>query len=259
MGMTSVEHEDYLRWQEELYVLTDEYLGAFLHYLDEGWTVLITSDHAQTSSEHGNYSRLGDITGYVHEVFEGLGYTTMLYDENGEKMREVDWSKTSAIINRSCDVWINLKGRNTHVQSDGRVVEGIIDPADKYEFEEEIMTKMYELKHPRTGKRLVQLAVRNKDAIHFGLGGPECGDIVFFKAEGYTGDHGDSLSTAYGVNHTSVSPIFVGAGPGFKENYYTDRIIRQIDFAPTISALLGVRMPAQCEGAPAYQILDWEF
>ena len=128
-----------------------------------------------------------------------------------------------------------------------------------YELEEEIMTKMYELKHPRTGKRLVQLAVRNKDAVHFGLGGPECGDIIFFKAEGYTGDHGDSLSTAYGVNHTSVSPIFVGAGPGFKENYYTDRIIRQVDFAPTISALLGVRMPAQCEGAPAYQILDWEF
>jgi len=258
-GLTSVEHEDYLRWQEELYVMTDQYLGAFLHYLDEGWTVLITSDHAQTSSEHGNYSLLGDITGYVHQIFEDLGFMAMMRDENGNKLREVDWSKTKAIINRSCDVWINLKGRNTHVQSDGTVVEGIVDPADKYELEEEIMTKMYELKHPRTGRRVVQLAVRNKDAVHFGLGGPECGDIVFFSAEGYTGDHGDSLSTAYGVNHTSVSPIFVAAGPGFKENYYTDRIIRQIDFAPTISALLGVRMPAQCEGAPAYQILDWEY
>jgi len=66
------------------------------------------------------------------------------------------------------------------------------------------------------------------------------------------------LSTAWGEDYTSVSPIFVGAGPGFKSGVYTDRIIRQIDVAPTISALLGVRFPAQCEGAPVYQILDWE-
>ena len=45
----------------------------------------------------------------------------------------------------------------------------------------------------------------------------------------------------------------------FKSGVYTDRHIRQIDVAPTLAALLGVRFPAQCEGAPAYQILDWEF
>ena len=157
-------------------------------------------------------------------------------------------------MNRSEDIYINLKGRNNH---DG--IEGIVDPADKYELEEEIMTKLYELKHPVTGHRIVSLAVRNKDAVHFGLGGPECGDIIYFLAEPYNQHHGDSLSTAQGEEHTSVSPIFIGAGPGFKEGFYTDRIIRQIDVAPTISALLGCRMPAQCEGAPAYQILDYEF
>jgi len=26
-----------------------------------------------------------------------------------------------------------------------------------------------------------------------------------------------------------------------------------------MAALLGCRMPAQCEGSPVYQILDWEF
>jgi len=258
-GVTELDQPTFLQWQEDLYKMTDDYLGAFLHYLDEGWTVIVTSDHAQVSPEHGMYPYLGQIIGYCVQLFKDWGYTTMLKDENGNEIREVDWSKTKAIVNRSNDVWINLKGRNTHVQSDGTVVEGIVDPADKYELEEEIMTKLYELKHYKTGKRVVQLAVRNKDAVHFGLGGPESGDIVYFVAEGYNGDHGDSLSTAYGVEDTSVSPIFVGAGPGFKEGYYTDRIIRQIDFAPTIAALLGVRMPAQCEGAPAYQILDWEF
>ncbi|MBO5115457.1 MAG: alkaline phosphatase family protein [Peptococcaceae bacterium] len=258
-GMTELEQPAILKWQEDLYTMTDNYLGAFLHYLDEGWTIIVTSDHAQVSPEHGFYTPLGCIIGYTIQLFKEWGYLAMLKDADGNEIREVDWSKTKAITNRSNDVWINLKGRNTHVQSDGTVVEGIVDPADKYELEEEIMTKMYEHKHPVTGKRVVQLAVRNKDAVHFGLGGPECGDIVYFLAEGYNGDHGDSLSTAYGVEDTSVSPIFVGAGPGFKEGFYTDRIIRQIDFAPTISALLGIRMPAQCEGAPAYQILDWEF
>ncbi|MBO5141098.1 MAG: alkaline phosphatase family protein [Peptococcaceae bacterium] len=258
-GMSEVEHADYVRWQEELYVMTDNYLGAFLHYLDEGWTIIVTSDHAQVAAEEGMYKFLGQITGYTVTLFEEWGYTTMMRDENGERMREVDWSKTKAITNRSADVWINLKGRNRHVQSNGTVVEGIVDPADKYELEEEIITKLYELKHPRTGKRIVSLAVHNKDAVHFGLGGPECGDIVYFLHESFNQHHGDSLSTAYGAEDTSVSPIFVGAGPGFKSGVYTDRIIRQIDVAPTISALLGVRMPAQCEGAPAYQILDWEY
>ena len=91
------------------------------------------------------------------------------------------------------------------------------------------------------------------------LGGPESGDIVYVLSEMNNQHHGDSLSTAMGEEHTSVSPIFVAAGPGFKSGVYTDRVIRQIDVAPTISALFGVRFPAQAEGAPAYQILDWEF
>ena len=55
---------------------------------------------------------------------------------------------------------------------------------------------------------------------------------------------------------TSVSPIFFAAGPGIKKGYKTTRYIRQVDVAPTCSALLGVRMTHECEGAPMYQILD---
>ena len=242
--------EMYQQWQRDLYDLTDRYLGEFVHYLDEGWTIIVTSDHAQLASTFFKYPHLGSITGWSLRLMQQLGYTVVKTDENGNETREVDWSKTTAIANRSADIWINLKGRQEY---------GIVDPADKYELEEKIMTDLYSVKSPITGKRVVSLAVRNKDAVHFGLGGPECGDIIYFLAEQYTQHHGDSLSTFEGEYNTSVSPIFVGAGPGFKSGEYTDRIIRQIDFAPTIAALLGVRMPAQCEGAPAYQILDWEF
>ncbi len=253
-GKTPMTHDDYKRWQEELYIETDNYLGSFLHYLDEGWTIIITSDHAQIASTYYKSKGIGDITGWNARIFQEWGYLTLKVDENGNEIPEVDWSKTKAIMNRSEDIYLNLKGRNVH---DG--IEGIVDPADQYELEEEIMTKLYELKHPVSGNRMVALAVRNKDAVHFGLGGPECGDIIYFMAEQYNQHHGDSLSTAQGEEHTSVSPIFVAAGMGIKEGVYTDRIIRQVDVAPTIAALLGVRFPAQCEGSPAYQILDWEF
>ena len=258
-GLTEVTHEDYKRWQEELYIMTDNYLGSFLHYLDEGWTIIITSDHAQTAATYSHYPLLGNVNGYSARLMQQWGYLDFMHDENGNEIEEIDWSKTKAICNRSMDIWINLKGRNKHVQSDGTVVEGIVDQEDKYQLEEEIMTKLYDLKFPLNGHRVVGLALRNKDAIILGLGGPESGDIVYCLAEEFNQHHGDSLSTYQGHEHTSVSPIFVGAGPGFKENYYTDRVIRQIDVAPTISALFGIRFPAQAEGAPAYQVLDWEF
>ena len=77
--------------------------------------------------------------------------------------------------------------------------------------------------------------------------------------EGWTilvvSDHADSLAMTYGEAGTSVSPIFLAAGPGIKENFVTERVIREVDVAPTVAVLGGVRMPRECEGAPVYQIL----
>ena len=55
--------------------------------------------------------------------------------------------------------------------------------------------------------------------------------------------------------NTSLSPIFIAAGAGIKPGFKTTRVIREVDVAPTVSALLGVPYPAECEGAPVYQIL----
>ena len=162
------------------------------------------------------------------------------------ELAKIDWEKTKAIAVQGNDIFINLKGREPH---------GIVDPADQYELEEQIMTDLYGYKHPDTGKRVISLALRNRDAILLGYGGPTAGDICIWVAEGYNYDHCDGLSTLYGEGHTSLSPIFVAAGPGFKEGITTDRVIRQVDVAPTICYLAGVRMPAQCEGSLIYQII----
>ena len=121
------------------------------------------------------------------------------------------------------------------------------------------MTDLYGYRDKKTGHRVIALALRNRDAVHLGYGGPECGDICYWVAEGYNVDHCDGLSTVFGDCETSLSPIFVAAGPGIKQGHKTKRIIRQVDVTPTIAALMNVRFPDDCEGAPVYQIFDQEF
>ncbi|MTI84324.1 MAG: nucleotide pyrophosphatase [Firmicutes bacterium] len=240
------DEKTYQDFIEKFYIQTDDYLGEFMHLLDEGWTVLLVSDHGLIVGENVP-PIIGEYGGLSTPVMEDLGYTVMKKDENGNSLREVDWEKTRAVQIRSNYIYVNLKGRDTY---------GIVDPKDKYDLEEQIISDLYNYRDHRTGKRVIGIALRNKDAVLLGANGPECGDIFFSLEEGYNRLHGDGLSTSEGYFETSVSPIFVAAGPGIKPGCKTERIIRQVDVAPSISALLGLRYPAQCEGAPVYQILS---
>ncbi len=238
------DESEVVKFAEATYKVTDDYIGSFMHLIDEGWTIMIFSDHSLICAEEDAVSQ-GDNTGVCDEPFKGWGYTVMKKDADGKELPEVDWTQTKAIMTRSNSIYINLKGRDPH---------GIVDLADKYELEEQIITDLYGYKHPKTGKRIIALALHNKDAVLLGLGGPMGADIVFVVHESYVEDHGPGLSTAYGYNDTSLGPIFLAAGPGIKENYRTERYVREVDLAPTAAVLLGVDMPADCEGAPAYQI-----
>nr|WP_042331991.1 alkaline phosphatase family protein [Desulfosporosinus orientis] len=248
-GHANLPKEEYAKFVEEIYIQTDEYIGQFMHLLEEDWTICVISDHAAVCPEHGPHF-IGDMLGLNVRVMQELGFTALKKDEDGNELPEIDWQNTKAIANRANHIYLNIKGRDKH---------GIIDPKDKFEVEEEIMTALYGYKDKKTGHRVIAMALRNKDAVLLGLGGPESGDIIYWTAEGYNYDHFDCLSTTRGYGDTSVSPIFIGVGPGLKKGFATDRIIRQVDFAPTIAVIGGVRMPAQCEGAPVYQILSEEY
>ncbi len=248
-GIESMKTEDFEELSRDIYMQTDRYLGSFLHLLDEGWTVFIVSDHGLVA--HGNKVPLiGDMNGLNAGLMKELGFTALKQDEKGNDLKEIDWKKTKAVANRGCHIYVNVKGRDKY---------GIVEPEDQYEVEEEIMTALYGYKHPDTGKRVIALALRNKDAVLLGLGGPESGDIVYFTAEGYNYDHTDSLSTTYGICDTSASPIFIAAGTGICQGAITERYIRETDLAPTVALLAGVRMPKECEGAPVYQILENDY
>ena len=258
-GTENTTAEQYEFIMQEIYRQTDRYLGKFVHFLDEGWTLMVVSDHAQVCPKHG-LRGLGD-TGCNIQIMEDLGYTVReVNPETGKKKRRMDWTKTTAVANREMHIYVNLKGRDQHPvkDADGNeiIIDGLIDPADKYEFEEQLITDLYNIKDKETGKRIIAWALRNKDAIALGLGGPDSGDIIYCMAEGYEHDHDDSMATALGECDTSAGPIFLAAGPGIKKGVYTDRMIRQVDVAPTIASIMGMRMPAQCEGAPIYQIIE---
>lgn len=244
-GDAKLPETDYRQFLEDVYCQTDDYIGHFLPLIDKGWTIFIVSDHSLVSSDYETYD-LGNCSGVNYRIMEELGYTKVKCDADGNELYDIDWEQTKAVANRGIHIYINLKGRNPH---------GIVDPADKYELEEQIMTDLYSYRHPKSGKRLVSLALRNKDAVILGLGGPECGDIIYFIAEGYVSDHGSGLPTVEGYGDTYLGPIFMACGPGLKEACRTTRVIRQVDVAPTIATVGGVRMPKDCEGAPIYQIL----
>ena len=256
--MRALKHrEGFKATEEEIYecaigthVMTDEYIGEFLPLLDEGWTILLFSDHSLVCPREDYMPGLGDNYAINTKAMVELGYTVMQKDENGKDIPAIDWSKTRAVQQRSNSIFINLKGRDRY---------GIVDPADKYELEEQIITDLYGIKDPATGHRVVALALHQKDANLLGLGGEyTAGDIIFFIHEDFIRDHGESLSTAEGYADTSVGPIFVAAGAGIKEGFEMELFPREVDVTPTAAVLLGVSIPKQCEGAPVYSILSEE-
>ena len=236
---------EYREAMEKVYLQTDRYLGRFLHYLDEGWTIMIFSDHGLLTPEEEEKPLIGDAFGCNVKVMEELGFTVLKKDENGNDIKEIDWEKTRAVATRGGQIYINLKGKYP---------TGIVDPEDKYELEREIIDGLYSYR--LNGKRVISVAMRNKDAMVLGTGGPECGDVLYWLEEGVNRLHGDALPMVEGVYDTSVTPIFIAAGKGLKKGYKSPRIIRQVDMTPTVAHMLGVRMPKQCEGAVAYQILE---
>ena len=245
-----IKTDEYVDFIEKVYLDTDDYVGKFLHLLDENWTIILFSDHGFMANKEEEPPVLGDPFGINIPVLEKLGYTVLKNPtERRASKVEIDWEKTTAVAARGNNIYINLKGR---------YATGIVDPADKYDLEEKIINDLYNYKDPQSGRRIVYLCMRNKDAELVGMNGPDYGDIIYWLNEGFNRGHGDSLPTFQGVNDTCVAPIVIFAGAGIKKGIYTERTIREVDLAPTAAYLLGIRMPAQCEGAPVYQIIDKE-
>jgi hypothetical protein len=88
----------------------------------------------------------------------------------------VDWSKTKAFPLEPCHahIFVNLKGRDP---------DGIVDPKDYRQTQEQIIEGLLAMRDPDTGERIVAVAIRKEDAGTLGVfqhqGYDRVGDVLF--------------------------------------------------------------------------------
>lgn len=157
------------------------------------------------------------------------------------------------------------------------------EPGEEYEkVRDEIIKSFYDVYNPFTGRRLMQLVLRNEDAVSIGIGGPYCGDVVYAAGpEGYhnlsfyqfgeggrptddlavfgklagSGVHGWCTPTSeYGLG--SIKAVLVMSGPGIKKGARPQGRVMTVDIAPTMAHILGFAPPAQSEGRVLHEILE---
>ena len=85
--------EEFLALHEATYMMTDDYIGEFLPMIDEGWTILVFSDHSLLCREHDN-QYICDNYGINVGIMSELGYLVMKTDEQGNMIPEIDWEHT---------------------------------------------------------------------------------------------------------------------------------------------------------------------
>jgi predicted AlkP superfamily phosphohydrolase/phosphomutase len=186
---------------------------------------------------------IGDMWGMNVGIMSELGYTK-LKEVDGNL--EIDWENTKAVAQRAMYIYINLKGRDP---------KGVVDPKDYDELVSQIISDLYNYRDPKTGRRIIKFALNRHDMEDIGLGGPNCGDIVYFMEEEFSRTHGNGLSnqTNYGF---STRCLLMMAGAGFKKGEMIKRRCKVVDVVPTICHVAGAPMPKDVEGSVIYQALD---
>jgi len=238
---------DYKRYQDlliKVYELTDKYVGDLMKRLDGDTVIMLGADHGCITRKAGyDHPLIGDMWGLNVGIMSDLGYTK-LKEVNGNL--EVDWQNTKAVAQRATYIYVNLKGRDP---------QGIVDPKDYDELVDQIISDLYNYRDPKTGRRVISLAVNKRDMESLGIGGPHCGDIAYFLHEDFSRTHGNGLhnQTNYGY---SAKALFMMAGAGIKKGEVIKRKVRMVDVAPTICHLAGAPMPRDVEGGVIYQGLE---
>lgn len=228
----------------KFYQITDEFVKRMMS-LDDGNTMFVlASDHGGMSKDvNCDIPLIGDPWAVGGKILEDMGY--LVVDRSGGKAT-IDWSKTRAIGQRSGYVYINLKGRDP---------QGIVEPEEYDELVNEIVNKLLDYKDPKNGERPFTFAFKRDEMKVLGLYGENVGDIYFVFNPRWARVHGTSLTT-HSYKGTSVQAFFAMNGAGVKKGAKLNRPIHAIDVVPTICAVTGISVPAQCEGGILYQGIE---
>lgn len=157
-----------------------------------------------------------------------------------------DLSKSKAIAQRVCYVYVNLKSRYP---------EGIVEDKDYSVVQQEIIDALYAYRHPETGERAISLALSREDARLIGLHGDGIGDVVYAVRPEYSSQHGNILPTAsWGIG--SLHALLTFTGPGIKKGQRLARTCNIVDLVPTLCYGGNFPIPEQAEGSVIYQAFE---
>ncbi|UCH35977.1 MAG: alkaline phosphatase family protein [Armatimonadota bacterium] len=217
------------------YSALDRMIGRILAAAGDDVLTVIVSDHGAKA------------TGRPLPVAKILQDAGLMVMKDSEGAKIVDWSKTRAVAQRSCYVYVNLKGRDP---------QGIVEPGEEYEqVREAIIQALLAYRDPESGQRGVTLALRREDARTMGLYGDVVGDVVYAVEPGFGGQHGQQLTTVR-FSQGSIQPLLIFHGPGIKRGCRLERNAWLTDVVPTVCHLMQLPMPRDAEGAVLYQALE---
>jgi predicted AlkP superfamily phosphohydrolase/phosphomutase len=238
-------HEYYKEMLYRMYELNDSYIGAMLQYLDGDTNIFITSDHAGVPNSPGDKNPgIAELTGISFSVMNDLGYTFCTEESRYTDRPKIDWSRTRAVCSRLGYVYVNLKGRDP---------QGIVEPDDYPALVQQIITDLYNYRHPESGKRVVAFCMTRDEMEGIGSGGPHCGDIIVELVPTFNKTHGSCQTT---VEHEgySMNCLLMMIGSDFKKGPIR-RVVRLTDIVPTICHLTDTQMPMDVEGGVIWQAL----
>lgn len=224
------------RLEREFHRAWDYMLGEILSQADENTLVVVVSDHGAQAS-------IQQIP--LRDILVAGGLMALKENEDGEQV--VDWTRTKVAVQRSCYLYVNLKGRDP---------EGIVEPEAYEEVREQAIACLLDYTDPATGRKPFTLVMKREDARVLGLYGERIGDVVFaYSGDFLGGQHGSVLPTAKtGIG--SIEGLLLFAGPGVKAGATLERTAWLTDLVPTICYLAQWPIPRQAEGGVLYQALE---
>ncbi|MHA1255913.1 MAG: alkaline phosphatase family protein [Promethearchaeota archaeon] len=251
------------------YKIIDNLVGSLMKScVDKDTIVTFVSDHGALPAW-----KIANLSSYLMK--EGL--VSYKWNNNQNKYI-IDWDKTYAFpYFEPPFIWVNLKGRDPN---------GIV-PQSKFEAtRDEIIEKLYEMRDPETGDKVIRLALRKEEAAYLGLDGDKIGDVVYFLNPPYEiydekfehvnssevsrkqlkypdvydakkcfGAHVYYLPTEKFGNFSNSVPLIM-SGPGVKKNIKLKKPVNLVDLAPTLSDLLEIPKPRNTEGRVLYELFE---
>ena len=252
-------------FREMIRLLFDMAEGIIKNCADEDTVVAIVSDHGNMSKTH---VILPDVLLYKKGLLK-------FKDETPGTKWEIDTVDSKACCG-SLGVWINLKGRQKH---------GCVNPGAEYEaLRSTIIKWLYDMRIPGTDECPFALIGRKEDFAGMGVFGDRSEDIIYFPKPDYVNvAHmipGYTIHEDYLISGTQVTtlddviahnmfwdltavhwglpegakqgssnrPILILSGPGIKKNTIGKQRVNLVDVAPTLSHILDIRPPDDCEG-----------